>query len=242
MRKGREEPEFTEWATGAIREVDDEREPAAREALAVIRDTFPPHERQPLDHIAMEVTERRLGLAVADPYHLLVAASETGRGMAVAAGVYLSGPNAGLVTYLGARPEYRGRNLGREIRARLVDVFRADARRRGHRSLAWVVGEVRLDSPWLARLVREGAALPFDLTYYHPGVGPGWSNEEWVIYRQPVGDARTEIPAPEVRGLIYAVWRRAYRVRWPMEHEGFAAMVEELAGRDRVGVHPAFAG
>jgi hypothetical protein len=226
---------------GRIVEVRDERAPVTRAALSIIRDTFPPEERQPLDNLAMEVRERRLGLTRDEPYHLMVALSEEGRAMAVAAGVYLSPCNAGLVTYLGVSPEYRSRRLGRGIRTALAEAFRADARGLGRGELNWVVGEVRMDNPWLGRLVRDRAAIPFDLTYYHPGVGPGWSSEEWVLYRQPVGDSRPEIPAEEVGRLIYRIWRRAYRVRWPLEHEGFAAMVEELSTRESVAAHPAFA-
>lgn len=235
------QPEFTEWEAVQVVEVEDERTPLARGALSVIRDTFPPHDRQPLDHIRMEITERRLGISAPDPYHLLAAVSDGGQAMAVAAGVYLSVANAGLVTYLGARAEHRARKLGRRIRAGLVQAFEGDALRIGRPSLGWVVGEVRVDNPWLGRLVRDRGAIPFDLTYYHPGVGPGWSDEQWVLYRQPVGDHRPEIPVAEVRRLIYAIWRRAYRVRWPLEHDGFAAMVEELSGREVVGVHPAYA-
>jgi hypothetical protein len=227
------------WA-GRIVEVLDEREPVTRAALAIIRDTFPPAERQPLDNLAMEVRERRLGLTEDDPYHLLAAISEEGRAMAVAAGVYLGPCNAGLVTYLGVSPEFRTRRLGLGIRTALVEAFRADARGLGRGELRWVVGEVRLENPWLRRLVRDRAAVPFDLTYYHPGVGPGWSPEEWILYRQPVADDRRALPAREVARLIYRIWRRAYRVRWPLEHEGFAAMMEELDAREEVGAHPAF--
>jgi hypothetical protein len=158
--------------------------------------------------------------------------------MAVAAGVYLSGSNAGLVTYLGVRPEFREEKLGRRIRRKLVERFREDSVRAGHVDLGWVIGEVRIDNPWLQRLVRERSAIPFDLSYYHPGVTPGWSNERWILYRQAHGDDRAELPAQEVLRLVYELWRRAYRVRWPLEHEGFTAMAEELEQRTLVGAHP----
>lgn len=235
--RAREQPDFTEWAGGEIVEVEDERSPLAREALGLIRDAFPPNERQPLDQIGMEVAEKRLGLLTSYDFHLFAALSETGGVMAVVAGVYLGGVNAGMVTYLAVRPEYRSKELGRRMRMTLVEAFRAAARRWEWNDLHWVVGEVRLDNPWLARLVRDRGAIPIDLAYYHPGVGPD-SDERWVLYRQPVGDARPEIPAQEVGQLVYAIWRRAYRVRWPLEHEGFAAMLEELQGKEMVGSHP----
>lgn len=221
-----------------IVEVNDEREPVAREALELIREAFPPHERQPLDQIAMEVAEKRLGLLTSYDFHLLTAASSEGQALAISAGVYLGGVNAGFVTYLAVRPGNRGKHLGRQMRVRLVEAFRADARSAGFDDLAWVVGEVRLENPWLRRLVRERAAVPFDLTYLHPGVDPGEEGENWVLYRQPVGDDRQELPVGEVRRLLYAIWRRAYRVRWPLERPGFRAMLEEMEGKSTLGAHP----
>ena len=49
-----------------------------------------------------------------------------------------------------------------------MDAFRADARRTAGEELAWVVGEVRRESRWLATLVDSGGAIPFDVGYFHP--------------------------------------------------------------------------
>lgn len=220
-------------------EIADEREPLARAALELIREAFPPSQRQPLGQIGMEVAEKRLGLLTSYDFHLFAATTAAGEPMAVSAGVYLGGVNTGFVTYLAVRPEHRHRELGRTMRVALVDAFRRDARALGHDELNWVVGEVRLDNRWLRRLVRDRGAIPFDLVYYHPGVEPGETDEEWVLYRQPVGDFRVEIPGGELRQLLYAIWRRAYRVRWPLERAGFRAMLSELETRGSIGIHPA---
>ena len=106
-----------------------------------------------------------------------------------------------------------------------------------------MVGEVRLDNPWLRRLVRDRAAIPFDLDLLPPGraagrraTATGFSTaSRWVT-------CASELPAREVRQLLYAIWRRAYRVRWPLERAGFRAMLGELEGRATVGAHPAVAG
>jgi ribosomal protein S18 acetylase RimI-like enzyme len=218
--------------------VEDERTQLAREALDLIGESFPPHDRQPLDQIAMEIAERRMGLLTSYDFHLFAAIDVEERVLGVSAGVYLGGVNAGFVTYLAVRPEARERQLGRRLRVRLVDAFRADARRMEWEELAWVVGEVRRQSPWLRRLVRERAAIPFDLRYFHPGVDAQRTDEQWIIYRQPVGDHREELPVSEVVQLLYAIWRRAYRVRWPLQQAGFTAMLEQLEGREMVGFLP----
>ena len=222
-------------------ELGDERTPMAQQALELIAESFDPHERHSLSALRTELTEKRLGLLVPYDYHLLVMLGEQGEVVATIAGVYLAGLNAGFITYLAVRPELRGKRLGRQIRGGLVEIFREDARRNGREELAWVLGEVRTDSPWLRALVRGGQAIPFDLTYYHPGMEPGESPDRYVLYRQPVGDPRPELPAAEVRQIVYSIWRRAYRVGYPVYREAFRAMLAELEGEETVGVHPEFA-
>lgn len=224
----------------SIVEIQDERDAIATAAFELLTESFPPQDRQPMDEVAMEVAEKRLGLLTSYDFHMFAAASAPGEVLAIAAGVYLGGVNAGFVTYLAVKPAHRARQLGRRLRVRLVETFRDDARANGWDDLWWVLGEVRRDNPWIDRLVRDRGAIPFDLDYYHPGLMPGQSDESWLLYRQPVGDSRREIPSEEVGRILYAVWRRAYRVRWPLAREGFRRMLRELEGRESVGVHPAF--
>ena len=151
----------------------------------------------------------------------------------------LSPVNAGFVTYLAVSEERRGLRLGRELRSALVEAFREEARRRRGVDLAWVVGEVRRENRWLRTLVREGQAIPFDLPYFHPWLA--MRNEgKYVLYREPVADARTELPRGEVEGLLYTIWRRAYRIRYPLQSETFCYMLRQLEGREVIGADPAF--
>ncbi|MEJ2218586.1 MAG: GNAT family N-acetyltransferase [Gemmatimonadota bacterium] len=232
-------------------EVLDEREPTAQSALGLIVDTFPARECQPLAELRSELAEKRLGLLAAYDFHLLAALGRDDdapdaddvvpggdRVVASAIAVYLEGVNAGFINYLAVRPSLRGQGLGRALRRRLVEQLRADARDAEFDDLAWVIGEVRPDNEWLRRLVREKSAIPFDLTYYHPAPVPGAADERFVLYRQPVGDAREELPSDLVQQLLYAVYRRAYRVSYPLERPAFREMLAELAARDRVGAHP----
>lgn len=225
-----------------ILEVEDERGELAREALALIGEAFPARDRQPLHQIGMEIAEKRLGLLTSYDFHLLAATTADGVVAAIAAGVYLGGVNAGFVTYLAVRPEQRSMHLGRRMRVALIECFRDDADRAAGEELRWVIGEVRLENPWLRRLVRDRGAIPFDLDYHHPGVVPGEAGERWVLYRQPVGDFRERLPREEVARLLYAVWRRAYRIRWPLESAAFRRMLDELADRPVVGAHPGMSG
>lgn len=224
-----------------IVEIRDEREPLAEAALAVIAEMFAAHERQPINELRSEIAERRLGMLSGYNFHLLTALYEDNDVPAGAiAGLYLDGVNAGFITYLAVRSQHRGRRLARVLRPKLIEVFRADARREEYDDLAWVLGEVRADSPWLKRLIRTRGAIPFDIEYYHPGMSIG-SGEPYVLYRQPIGDHRRELPVELVRRTLFAIYRRGYRVRYPLNRDIFTNMLEQLEGREQVGVHPDYA-
>lgn len=224
-----------------IVELTDELSPTTEAALRLIETTFERPDRQPVDELRSEVSERRQRLTTAEAFHLFAALDDADNVLAAATGIYLDGVNAGFVTYLAVREDMRRHGMGRRLRVRLVERFRTDARVAGFDDLAWVLGEVRLSSPWLKRLVRRRGAVPFDITYYHPGVRPP-ARPLHALYRQPVIDDRTVLPVHLVRRLLYAIYRRGYRVRYPLLHTGFQAMMEELDTRSGIGIHPRFAG
>jgi ribosomal protein S18 acetylase RimI-like enzyme len=217
--------------------VDDERSPLAAAAFALIHEAM--WDVQPTGELMYEVEEKRRGLPAAGDYHLLALVDQDDNVAASAAGVYLEPVNAGFVTYLAVSEERRGLRLGRELRAALVEAFREEARRRRGTDLAWVVGEVRHENRWLGTLVREGEAIPFDLPYFHPWL-PMRAEGKYVLYREPVSDERPELPRGEVEGLLYTIWRRAYRIRYPLDSDTFRYMLRALEGRETIGPHPSF--
>lgn len=219
-------------------EVEDERGPLAESTLALITHSI--WDVQPTRDLLSEIEERRRALPSGGDYHLL-ALMEDGREepVAAAAGVYLEASNAGFITYLAVHEEHRSRQLGRTLRAHLVERFRADAQRAHGTDLAWTVGEVKRESRWLRTLVERGRAIPFDLGYFHPWM-PRRSEGDYVLYREPVADPRPELPAAEVVRLVYAIWRRAYRIRFPLQSDTFCHMVKGIERRERVGPDPSF--
>lgn len=218
-------------------EVEDERSGVARAAFDLIAESI--WDVQPQKDLLSELEEGRRGLPAGGPYHLLALVDADGAPAAAAAGVYLEGVNAGFVTYLAVRADRRGELLGRRLRGHLVEAFRADARRILGTEPAWTVGEVRRESRWLRTLVRDGRAIPFDFGYFHPWM-PRRAEGAYVLYREPLGDAREELPAREVVRLVYAIWRRAYRFRFPLQSDTFCHMLDALEGRGTVGIHPDF--
>jgi GNAT superfamily N-acetyltransferase len=217
--------------------VDDERKPLARQALELIADVV--GDVQPVRELLWELEEKRLGMPSGGDYHLLAFVDGEGLPVAAGAGVYLGGVNAGFITYLAVRKDQRGAHLGRRLRAHVVQAMRDEAVRTTGHDLAWIVGEVRQESPWLKTLVRDGEAVPFDMPYFHP-----WQSRRghsrYVLYREPVSDERLELGGDEVLRLLYNIYRRAYRLRFPLQSDNFCFMLGDLEGRDAVGVHANF--
>ena len=211
----------------------------AEHAIRLIEQAFAPRDRQSADELRLEIAEKRYGLIAPFGFHLMVA-SAADVVIGVGLGVYLAGVNAGFVQYLAVASSHRGGGVGRMLRPALVERFRGDARAAGFTELNWVLGEVRIDNPWIRKLVSARGAIPLDLTYYHPGMRPDAAATPYVLYRQPIGDTSELLRADVVRRVLYAIYRRAYRVRYPLQHPGFAAMITELDGATTVGMHPTF--
>ncbi|MDP9347617.1 MAG: hypothetical protein M3P24_00500 [Gemmatimonadota bacterium] len=225
-----------ETAGFRVVELEDERSVLTHRSIELIQHAI--GDVQPADDLLSELEEKRRGLPSGGDYHLLALVDGSDEPLAAAAGIYLEGVNAGFVTYLAVRKDQRSRQLGRALRKQLIEAVRAEAARKG-RELAWTVGEVRHDSPWLRTLVRRGRAIPFDFSYFHPWM-PIRAEGRYVLYREPHADTRAEIPAEEAIRLVYNIWRRAYRIRFPLQSDIFCYMMEQLAGRETVGVAPEF--
>jgi hypothetical protein len=218
--------------------IDDERVPLARETLELISESI--GDVQPVDDLLSELEECRRGMSTGGDYHLLAMIDGDGRPAAAAAGIYLEAVNAGFITYLAVRSDVRGMFLGRGLRAHLVEAIRQESQRKTGGDPLWVVGEVKRQSPWLRTLVSAGEAIPFAFPYFHPWM-PRRSEGRYVLYREPMADARPTLPADEVVRLVYAIWRRAYRIRFPLQSETFCYMIQQLESAVTIGTHADFA-
>jgi GNAT superfamily N-acetyltransferase len=230
-------PEPGAAPTATLVEVLDEHAAEVAGALDLIARTFERSERHALDELRSELEEKRRRLVPRNRPHLLAAVAD-GQVVGAIYGVYLAGPNCGFVAYVAVDPGHRGGGLARRLRAELSRCFRRDAVETGQEELAWIAGEVRRASPWLTRLVRDRGAIPLDFTYYHPGIGPGDDAEPYTLYLEPISETRRELPVLFVRRIAFAIFRVAYRVRYPLLRPNFRAMLEELEGRTLIGPHP----
>lgn len=217
-----------------IRELAAAGDPAFADAYALLQRAFPPSELVPAQEFLRTLRERAAGVWTDLHWHMLL--GERGRTVTgVATGSYLGSLNVGVIGYLAVRPRSRAVGLGPRLRNRLLKVFDADARRQHGHGVDALIGEVEPDNPWLGRLVRHYHAIPLDLPYFQPPVRPREPEVPLVLYYQPVRRIRKRLPVAEVKRLLYAIWRRGYRIGSPLEEPRFRRMLRALEGRRWVG-------
>jgi GNAT superfamily N-acetyltransferase len=220
-----------------IREVRSESDPAFRSAYRLFTRVFPSAELLPRRDWVDVMRERSRDLWTDLNWHLLVA-ERGGRVVGAASGSYLGNLNVGVIGYIALRPGLRSKGIGPLLRRRLRAAFERDAQRIRHGTVSALVGEVRLDNPWLRHLVRREGAIALDFPYYQPRLRETGKPVPLVLYYQPLRTRRRSLSTRAVRRLLYTLWRRPYRVAKPLSRPGFRRMLRALTGRQRIGQHP----
>ncbi|MEO8030376.1 MAG: GNAT family N-acetyltransferase [Gemmatimonadota bacterium] len=217
-----------------IRDIIAGSDPALRPAHRLLMASLPAGEVVGIRDWRHSLAEGSAGVWTDQRWHLLVA-TRNGQVRGMASGSYLGSHNIGVIGYLALHPSLRGRGVGPRLRARLRHRFERDARDTRGESLAGMLGEVDPANPWLRRLVHGAGALALDLPYYQPSLHPLDAPSPLVLYYQPIAVERRWLPAAEVRQLLFAIWRRLYRIPRPMHHPEFRLMLKALRGRRRIG-------
>lgn len=219
-----------------ISTVSSARDPRFRRAFSLYAAIFPASERIGREYFKNLFEEKRLGLLAPFNFHFLVA-HEGERVLGFISGTYLAIANLGFVGYLAVRPSAAGRHVGSRLRQQLVQLVRRDALAAGHPRLLGMMGEVEEGNPWLQTMRRRGA-LALDLDYLQPSTD-GTAVVPLVLYLQPTSGRRVRsLSAPALRRVLYAVYRRLYRIRFPLKQPEFRRMLRQLEGRARVGTRP----
>lgn len=216
-----------------IREVVSPSDPALARAHALFQRAFHASELVSPDSWREVLSEQSQGLCADTAWHLLVA-EVAGRVVGAASGNYVGSVNVGLVGYVAIAATGRARGLGSRLRLRLRRRFERDARRFLGRPLEAIVGEVRADNPWLRYLVANQGVIALDFPYHQPSLAGG-RTVPLVLYYQPLTLRRTSLGGAELRRLLYALWRRPYRVSRPLSRPAFRRMLVSLQGRRRIG-------
>ncbi|MCM2257180.1 MAG: GNAT family N-acetyltransferase [Vicinamibacteria bacterium] len=218
--------------------LDDPQTPEFQQALKLFTRVFPAAERIDRRYFDDVMAEKRLGLMFPFNTYFFVALRRD-QVIGFCSGTYMAVVNMGFVGYLAVDPAMKGAQIGSRLRRRLVEAMRKDARANGCTDLAGVAGEVETDNPWLRHLVERKGALALDFDYRQPALRPGTREVPLTLYIEPASrHTPRSLPTWQVKALVYALYRRLYRVRFPLRLASFRRMLRALDGRRRIGQRP----
>jgi hypothetical protein len=217
-----------------IREIVSAKDPGFSAAYGLLRRAFPRSELLPRREWVQLLKERELDLWTDINWHLLVAERD-GAVLGAASGSYIGSLNVGMIGYIAVSVNARAQGLGPRLRKRLRKAFERDAERVCGQPLKAIVGEVHADNPWLRNLVRHENALALDFDYYQPSLRIERNPVPMILYYQPLGKPRKWLTTVELKRMLYAMWRRPYRISRPLARPAFRRMMRQLEGRRRIG-------
>ena len=217
-----------------IREIVDPADPALVDAYALLKRSFKPGERVALREWRDSLTERATKLHTDMAWHLLVAERD-GLVVGLNSGSYLGNVNLGMIGYLAIEPDERSQGVGTKLRSRLRTIFERDAGRIATAPLRGIIGEVSITNPWLRTLDKKSNVLLLDFPYYQPSLTVNDDPSPFILYFESFAGDRSRMSVVELRKLLYAIWRRVYRVSRPLDRAAFRAMLRNLQPRRFVG-------
>jgi hypothetical protein len=217
-----------------LREVLTPDDPAIGRAYRLLRSSLHSDELVAVDDWRHSLAERVADLWTDMAWHLFVA-ERGGRIVGMGSGTYLGNVNIGFVGYLGVASDTRGERVGTRLRDRLRAAFKRDATRVRGRGLEAILGEVRIDNPWLAHLIKSPRILALDFVYHQPRLHPHQHPVPLVLYYEAMRGTVPRLPARLVRRLLYTIWRRAYRIDRPLRRPILREILDSLAKRRWIG-------
>jgi len=217
-----------------IREIRSPHDPAIGPAHRLLHRMFPRAELLPLRDWRYALAERAAGLWTDLGWHIIVAELD-GRVHGVATANYVGNVNVGMIGYIGVDAKGRASGVGGDLRERMREILQRDALRMRSVPLRAIVGEIHAYNPWLRHLVRYSGALALDFPYRQPSIRSAEKAVPLVLYYQGLDRRRRSLRTEEIRRLIYAIWRRVYRIARPVSRRSFQQMLRSLPPGSRVG-------
>ncbi len=222
-----------------IRVISAPDDPMLRSAYALLVQSFHRAERVTKAEWTATLREGAGGIWSDYAWHLFVAEQDHVV-VGLATGTYLGNVNVGVIGYLAIASTHRSGGVGTRLRQRLRRAFERDAERIGPGALDGIVGEVSADNPWLRSLSRRPQVLILDAPYLQPSLRPSDEPSPFLLYFESTKGPRHFLAASTLRQILFAIWRRSYRIARPLDHAAFRQMLRALEGRRRIGRHPQF--
>jgi hypothetical protein len=218
-----------------IREITDPRDASLNSAYRLLSSNFPPSERVDKRDWVGSLRENAERVLSDLAWHLIIAEDADGTVLGLVSGTYLGNVNVGVIGYLAIAAEMRAGGLGSRLRAHLRRACERDALRITGSPLAAIIGEVSPDNPWLSKLRTREGVLVLDLPYFQPRLRDSDLPSPFALYYESLGRQRKWLPVAELRRILYAIWRRIYRIPRPLERPAFRSMMRALEGRRTIG-------
>lgn len=217
-----------------IRELTSVADPALRQAHSLLKKNFERNELVGLHEWISSLEEKSDRVLTDIAWHLFVA-EQDGKVVGLASGTYIGNVNVGMVGYLVISSGERARGTGNRLRTRLRAQFEKDALAIAGRKLAGIIGEVSDGNPWLKTLTRRPAIIVLDFEYFQPHLNPGDTPSSFFLYFESVNRKKPRVAGADLRRILYAIWRRVYRVRRPLDSPEFRSMLKSIGRRRIVG-------
>jgi len=218
-----------------LREIREPSDPALTRAYRLLSRSFVDGERVDKREWLGSLREAADGLLSDLAWHLIVAEDPDGAVLGLVSGTYLGSINVGVIGYLATTPEARSRGLGSRLRTRLRAAFTKDAERIRGEPIDAIIGEVSSHNRWLRTLAGRPGVILLDFPYLQPKLRAGDAPSPFTLYYESLRRQRTRLPVTELRRILYAIWRRIYRIPRPLDRPGFRAMLRALEGRRTIG-------
>jgi hypothetical protein len=213
-----------------LREIVAPDDPALGPAYDLLTAAFDPEERVPISDWSASLSEKSHSLLADTAWHLVVA-TQNGSVVGLISGTYLGNVNVGVIGYLAITPAARAQGIGTRLRNRLRHLFDRDAVRISRRPLDAIIGEVSNSNRWIRTLARRPNVLVLDFPYFQPRLSEEHRQLQFHLYYESLQRTRRSLPAGELKKILYAIWRRVYRVPRPLHRAGFRTMLAALEGR-----------
>lgn len=238
----------------AFREIDES--PAGLAALGrFYREryvaAFPdPDERESLANMRHYLALKAAGWYGPNNYHVVIAEVD-GEPVGGVVFDYLAAPNAGVIEFLFVAGAFRSSGLGRALLDEAISILRDDARARRGRRLTAVVAEMNdpfhrpatpdnLDPFLRAAIWGRWGFHALGFPYVQPALSAGQQKVEGLllIVRPLVRVAPAGVRSSWIAAVVADYLRWAMRIDDPTAHPDYRAMVDYLAARPRIPLHP----
>lgn len=166
-----------------------------------------------------------------DDYHILIAKDKNNNVVSTIVGYYSFDKNFGFVNYTATDEKHEGKGLGTEIRKRLVNLFKEDAKRGGKEKLFGIFSEVdSTDIKRLRSLSKRFGAIALDILYYQPSLSQAKEAIPLQLVFHPADKSEyvEKMDSNILKDKLKGIYEDVYDIKNPEENLKFKEMLDSF--------------